>query len=106
MLNLPGDANVTATGEAQAVRVSIDGSAGADLGQVKARSAKVDISGSGAATVAPTDLADINISGSGNVTLLSHPASLQSELTGSGRVLQQYGEHAPDAVEKTRKAAR
>lgn len=106
VVDLTGDGNVTATGEAKAIRLSIDGSADADLGKVKARSAKVEISGSGDATVAPTDLADIAISGSGNVTLLTHPASLQSELSGSGQVLQQYGEPSSGSGAKTRKAAR
>jgi hypothetical protein len=104
MLDLPGDANVTAAGEAKSVRLNIAGSADADLGQVKTRSAKVDITGSGDATVAPTELADIAIAGSGNVTLLTRPASLQSELTGSGRVLQQYSEQPSGSAEKARKA--
>jgi hypothetical protein len=100
VLDLPGEAKVTAQGEAKAIRLSIDGSADADLGQVKARSAKVDIAGSGDASIAPTDLADISITGSGDVTLLTNPASVQSELTGSGRVLRPGDKRSSGSEEK------
>jgi hypothetical protein len=104
VLDLPGAAKVTAQGEAKAIRLSIDGSADADLGQVKARSAKVDIAGSGDASIAPTDLADISITGSGDVTLLTRPASVQSELTGSGRVLRPNDERRSGAEDKSDKS--
>jgi hypothetical protein len=88
-LDLQGDADVTATGEAQAVDLSISGSANADLGAVKAKTAKVNIEGSGDATLAPTDAADITIAGSGDVSLLTRPARLQSNVSGSGHIRQQ-----------------
>ena len=87
-LDLQGDADVTASGEAKAIQLGISGSANADLGAVKAAAAKVEIEGSGDATLAPTDAADIDISGSGDVTLLTHPVKLQSNVSGSGRVIK------------------
>ena len=51
-----------------------------DLGELKAKSAEVDIQGSGTAKLAPTDAADIDISGSGDVTLLTHPPKLESNI--------------------------
>ena len=56
---------------------------------MKTQAAKVEIEGSGDATLAPTDAADITIEGSGDVTLLTQPAKLQSNLSGSGRIRQQ-----------------
>ena len=88
-LDLEGDADVNATGEAKAVDLTISGSADADLGAIKAQSAKVEIQGSGNATLAPTEAADITIEGSGDVSLLTHPARLQSNVSGSGRVRQE-----------------
>ena len=85
-LDLQGDADVAAAGEAKAIQLAISGSADANLGGVRAQSAKVEIEGSGDATLAPTDAADITISGSGDVTLLTHPAKLRSEVSGSGKV--------------------
>lgn len=87
-LDLSGDSDVIVDGEAKAVDLTISGSANADLGRVKAQSAKVEIEGSGEATVAPTDAADIDISGSGDVTLLTNPPKLRSNISGSGRVRQ------------------
>ena len=85
-LDLSGDAEVSAAGEASAIDLGISGSADADLGRLKARTAKVDIEGSGDAIVAPTEAAKIDISGSGDVTLLTDPAKLESNITGSGNV--------------------
>jgi hypothetical protein len=88
-LDLSGDADVTATGEAKAIDLSISGSANANLGDVKARTANVDIEGSGDATLAPIDAAKIDISGSGDVTLLTHPPRLESNVSGSGTIHQE-----------------
>jgi hypothetical protein len=88
-LDLEGDADVKAAGTAKAVDLTLSGSGNADLGAVKAKSAKVDIEGSGDATLAPTDAADITVEGSGDVTLLTRPVRLQSNVSGSGRVRQQ-----------------
>ena len=48
----------------------------------------MDIDGSGEATLAPTGAANINISGSGDVTLLTRPAKLESTVSGSGSIRQ------------------
>ena len=88
-LELAGDADVTAKGEAKAIDLSISGSANADLGEVKASSADVDIEGSGEATLTPADAAKIDISGSGEVILLSRPAKLESNVSGSGSIRQE-----------------
>ena len=48
----------------------------------------VDISGSGKVEAAPKDTADVRISGSGDVKLLSRPANLTSKVSGSGRISQ------------------
>jgi hypothetical protein len=94
-LNLSGDTDVSAKGEAKAVDLAVSGSANADLSALKAQSAQVDISGSGDATLAPTDAARIDISGSGDVTLLTHPPKLETDISGSGRIRQ---EEAPAAA--------
>lgn len=87
-LSLEGSADIKAAGEAKAIDLSISGSGDADLGAVKARSAEIKLEGSGAATVAPTDAANVDISGSGDVTLLTHPPKLETDISGSGRVHQ------------------
>jgi Putative auto-transporter adhesin, head GIN domain len=88
-VDLSGDADMVAKGEAKAIDVDISGDAGADLGAVKAESATVRISGSGGATLAPSEQAKLDISGSGDVTLLTHPKSLETNVSGSGSVRQE-----------------
>jgi hypothetical protein len=46
------------------------------------------VSGSGNIEAAPTESADIDLSGSGNVRLLTHPTQLRSHVSGSGRITQ------------------
>lgn len=93
-LDLSGDADVSAKGEARAVDLTISGSASADLGELKTRAATVDIAGSGDATLAPTESAKLDISGSGDVTLLTRPPKLESNISGSGNIHQEERETA------------
>jgi hypothetical protein len=85
-IDLSGNAEVTATGEADVLELDISGSAEADLGGVKAKGAEIDIAGSGEATIAPTEWAKVEISGSGDVTLLTNPAKLETDVSGSGSI--------------------
>jgi hypothetical protein len=90
-IDLSGNAEVTAAGEVNVMELDISGSADADLGKLKAKGAEVDIAGSGQATIAPTDWAKVDISGSGDVTLLTNPAKLESDISGSGSIHQEQG---------------
>ena len=72
-IDLSGNAEVTAAGEADELEPRHLRLGEADLGKLKAKGAEVDISGSGDATIAPTDWAKLDISGSGDVTP-AHPA--------------------------------
>lgn len=85
-IDLSGNAEVTAAGEADVVELDISGSAEADLGKLKAKGAEIDIAGSGEATIAPTDWAKVDISGSGDVTLLTNPPKLDTDISGSGSI--------------------
>ncbi len=87
-IDMSGSAEVTAEGEAQALDIDISGSGEGDFGRLAAQSANVEIAGAGRATIAPRNSAEIDISGSGEVTLLTRPASVRSEVSGSGRIVQ------------------
>ncbi|MDB5422685.1 MAG: hypothetical protein JWQ29_101, partial [Phenylobacterium sp.] len=58
-LDLSGNADATVAGETDVLELDISGSADADLDALKAKGAEVSISGSGEATLAPTDWAKI-----------------------------------------------
>jgi hypothetical protein len=90
-IDVSGDTEVRAVGEAKGLSLSISGSGQTDLSGLKLGDADVDIDGSGEATLAPTGTANVSISGSGDVTLLTHPSKLESNVSGSGSIHQKDG---------------
>lgn len=90
-LDLSGNSDVSAKGEAKGVELAISGSGATDLTDLKVSDADVTIEGSGQATLAPTGVANVAISGSGDVTLLTHPTKLESNVSGSGSIHQKDG---------------
>jgi hypothetical protein len=87
-LDVSGSGDVTAHGKARALKLDISGSGDVDAGGLATDSADADISGSGKASIAPTTDADLHISGDGEIDLLSHPAKVSSDVTGSGRIVE------------------
>jgi len=87
-VDVSGHGKVNGTGKVRTVKIGISGDGDVDLGRLAAQDARVEIDGSGRAAIAPTGSADLHIAGSGEVDLLSHPASLSSDVSGSGRIVQ------------------
>jgi hypothetical protein len=87
-VDVSGHATVNAAGKVRAAKIDISGSGDVDLGKLAAQDASVEIDGSGSAAIAPTASADLHISGSGEVNLLTHPANVSSDISGSGRIVQ------------------
>jgi hypothetical protein len=87
-VDISGSGRITAQGKTRTEKVDISGDGTADLGKLAAQEARVDISGDGRTTIAPTQTADIDISGDGEVNLASHPASVHSDVSGDGRIVQ------------------
>ena len=90
-LRISGSGTLRAQGTSDHVTVKISGAGRARLADLVMKQLTVDISGSGNIEAAPKDVADIKVSGSGNVKLLSHPSQLRSHVTGSGRITQAEG---------------
>jgi Putative auto-transporter adhesin, head GIN domain len=90
-LDISGSAEVKAKGEAKGLQLSMSGSSDTDLSDLKLSDADVNIEGSGQATLAPTGAAIVDISGSGDVTLLTRPSKLESNVSGSGSIHQKDG---------------
>ena len=87
-VEVSGHADVTAEGQAKTVELDVSGAGTADLAKLKTAGADIDISGAGQATAGPTDWAKVNISGMGDVELLTRPARLESHVSGAGRIRQ------------------
>jgi Putative auto-transporter adhesin, head GIN domain len=96
-VDVSGHGVVSAKGKARAVSLDISGDGDVDLSGVASQSANAEISGSGRASIAPSDEANLSISGSGEIDLLTHPAKLNSDVSGSGRVVE--GAAAPGAAQ-------
>jgi hypothetical protein len=87
-LDVSGSGNVTAKGKAHAAKVDISGDSEVDFGGLAVESAEASISGSGRAALAPTASADLHISGSGEIDLITHPPQINSDVSGSGRIVE------------------
>lgn len=88
IVDVSGSGDVTAKGRAREARIDISGDSRVDFGGLALDSVTASISGSGRASIAPKSLADLHISGSGEIVLLTHPAQLSSDVSGSGRIVE------------------
>jgi hypothetical protein len=86
-----GSGDVKATGTTDALKVDVSGSGDMRLGGLSARTAEVDIDGSGEVEVAPQDALRVGIEGSGDVTLRSEPKKLDASIAGSGHITHPDG---------------
>jgi hypothetical protein len=87
-VDVSGNGKVSAKGKARAVKVDISGNGDIDLSGLQSQSADAQISGSGRASMSPSDEANLSISGSGEIDLLTHPPKLTSDVSGSGRIVE------------------
>ncbi|MBL8556235.1 MAG: DUF2807 domain-containing protein [Phenylobacterium sp.] len=87
-LDVSGEAEVSGRGETDELSVDLSGSGELELGALKARRANVDVSGAADATLAPIDEARLEISGAGDVRLVTQPKTLETDISGAGRVRQ------------------
>jgi hypothetical protein len=88
-ITIANSGSATAEGTVDDLSVSVRGSGNARLGKLAARNASVQIMGSGSVTVAPSEELKVTIMGSGNVHLLTRPASIQRQIMGSGRIIEE-----------------
>jgi hypothetical protein len=87
-LGISGSGSLRAQGSVDRLTVSIAGSGSANLADLAVKQLTVKVSGSGNIEAAPKDAADVRISGSGDVRLLTHPEHLSTHISGSGRIRQ------------------
>jgi hypothetical protein len=87
-INISGSGNLHGQGAVDRLTLHVSGSGDAKLGDLAVKQLAVKISGSGNVEAAPKDEADIKISGSGSVRLLSRPPQLRTHVSGSGRITQ------------------
>ncbi|QUD89467.1 GIN domain-containing protein [Phenylobacterium montanum] len=87
-VEIAGSGKAAAEGQAKRAELHISGSGDADFTNLKLDEAKVEVSGSGDAVIGPKQMAQVDISGSGNVRLLNAPKTQKFSVSGSGQVTQ------------------
>src|SRR5690606_38876099 len=85
-IDISGSGDVTATGKTTTLDLDIAGSGEAYLSDMITTDATVGISGSREASIAPTGTARLSIAGSGDITLTTRPAKLESNVSRSGDI--------------------
>jgi hypothetical protein len=85
-VEIAGSGTVKAKGRIDDLNIEISGSGRADFGEVTTRTARVEIGGHGNVDIAPSEEANLEISGSGDVNLRSNPKRLETDISGSGRI--------------------
>jgi hypothetical protein len=83
--SISGSGEIHMNGTAEGIDGRVSGSGELDLLEVRARSARVDVSGSGGATVQVSERLDAKVSGSGDVRYRGRPV-VQADVSGSGEV--------------------
>jgi hypothetical protein len=87
-VDMSGSGWVRTSGTANSLHLSISGSGVADMGGLTAQTVQADLSGSGSAKLSPKQSADIEVSGSGAVRLLTRPPQLSTHKSGSGAIIE------------------
>jgi hypothetical protein len=85
-LVINGSGDITAGGKAAELSATINGSGSLHAASLQAATVTVGINGSGNADVQATDALTADIHGSGNITYVGTPPTLQTTVNGSGKI--------------------
>jgi hypothetical protein len=85
-LRVSGAGNIEGDGHVGNLDLSISGAGNANLGEMAADRVRVNLSGAGNAEIAPSEEANVTISGVGHVGLATTPKSLTKHISGVGSV--------------------
>jgi len=86
-----GSGDFEAAGATHNLTISVEGSGDMKLGRLAANMVDVGIHGSGNVEIAPRDALKVEIEGSGDVTLRSEPAKIETSIAGSGDIIHPDG---------------
>ena len=88
---ISGSGWVIASGSATTLHLALSGSGRADLTSLALQDADAGLSGSGSTVLAPRRSAELSVSGSGSIRLLTRPPQLITHRSGSGSIIQSTG---------------
>jgi hypothetical protein len=87
-ISVMNSGTATAEGKVDRLTVNVMGSGKAQLGKLSAREILITVAGSGEATIAPGESANITILGSGKVYLQTRPQRIDRRIMGSGEIVE------------------
>ena len=91
-LDVSGDGTVEAKGQTDKLTVDVSGSGKIRAGDLQTNDANLDVSGLGHIEVAPAGALNVDLSGAGTIYLKKEPRSIQSDISGAGRIVHPDGE--------------
>lgn len=91
-VDVSGYGTIEAKGQTDKLNVDVSGSGTIKTGELAARNADLEVSGSGKIEVAPEDALNVDVSGSGTIYLKKEPKTIQTDISGSGHIVHPDGE--------------
>jgi Putative auto-transporter adhesin, head GIN domain len=91
-LDVSGSGTVEAKGQTDQLHVDVSGAGKVRAGELATRDADLDVSGLGHIEVSPEGALNVDLSGAGTIYLKKEPKSIQSDISGAGRIVHPDGE--------------
>lgn len=95
-----GALQLDAEGKVRKITVTSNGAGDIDLRKVTGEEVRVEINGAGDVVMGPSRIADIELNGAGQVTLVRKPEVLRSQINGAGSIKHNYADK-PHAARRT-----
>jgi Putative auto-transporter adhesin, head GIN domain len=85
-ISVTGTGQLDVAGTTAALSVAVAGTAQIDAGALATKDARIDVRGTGQATLRAAQSVEVKISGTGSVDVLGNPARVKKSVTGTGAV--------------------
>jgi hypothetical protein len=85
-ISVPGTGSLTIAGSTDALSLIVDGTGQITADKLAAKDARVEISGTGSASLRASQSIDVNVSGTGSVNVAGKPARVRKSVTGTASV--------------------
>jgi hypothetical protein len=85
-MSLPGTGQLYVTGSTSSLRVVVDGTGQISAKDLAARSAKVEVNGTGSAVLRVSESLEANVTGTGSIDVHGKPARVKKSVSGVGAI--------------------
>jgi len=85
-ISLPGTGQLSVAGSTSSLRVVVDGTGQIAARDLAAKSAKVEVNGTGSATLKVSDSLEANVTGTGSIDVHGKPARVKKSVSGVGSI--------------------